>query len=32
MKLFDELKWRGLVDNITSEELIDKINEGGLTF
>ena len=32
MKLFDELKWRGLVDNITSEELIDKINEGGFTF
>ena len=32
MKIFDELKWRGLVDNITSEELIDKINEGGLTF
>ena len=32
MKLFEELKWRGLVDNITSEELIDKINEGGLTF
>lgn len=32
MKLFDELKWRGLVDNITSEELIDKTNEGGLTF
>lgn len=32
MKLFDELRWRGLVDNITSEELIDKINEGGLTF
>lgn len=32
MKLFDELKWRDLVDNITSEELIDKINEGGLTF
>lgn len=32
MKLFDELKWRGLIDNITSEEVIDKINEGGLTF
>lgn len=32
MNLFNELKWRGLVDNITSEELIDKINEGGLTF
>ncbi len=32
MKLFDELKWRGLVDNITSPELEEKINNGGLTF
>ncbi|MDD4547152.1 MAG: tyrosine--tRNA ligase [Bacilli bacterium] len=32
MKLFEELKWRGLVDNITSPELEDKINNGGLTF
>ncbi|MDD4718707.1 MAG: tyrosine--tRNA ligase [Bacilli bacterium] len=32
MKLFEELKWRGLIDNITSPELEEKINEGGLTF
>ena len=32
MKLFDELKWRGLIDNITSPELEEKINAGGLTF
>lgn len=32
MKLFDELKWRGLVDNITSTDLEEKINNGGLTF
>ena len=32
MKLFDELKWRGLVDNITSPELEDEINNGELTF
>lgn len=32
MKLYEELKWRGLVDNITSEDLIDKLNNGELTF
>lgn len=32
MKLFEELKWRGLVDNITSPDLEDKINNGGMTF
>lgn len=32
MKLFEELKWRGLIDNITSDDLIEKINNGGLTF
>ncbi len=32
MKLFDELKWRGLVKDMTSPEIEDKINEGGLTF
>jgi len=26
MKLYDELKWRGLINDITSEDLIDKIN------
>ena len=32
MKLFEELKWRGLIESVTSPELEAKINEGGLTF
>lgn len=32
MKLYDELKWRGLIKDISSPELIEKLNEGGLTF
>lgn len=32
MKLFDELKWRGLINDMTSPELEAKLNEGGLTF
>jgi len=32
MKLFDELKWRGLIKDITSPELEEKLNEGGMTF
>lgn len=32
MKLYEELKWRGLINDITSPELIEKLNEGGLTF
>lgn len=32
MKLYDELVWRGLVQEISSPDLIDKLNEGGLTF
>ena len=32
MTLFEELKWRGLVQDISDDELIDKLNEGGLTF
>ncbi|MEG2457682.1 MAG: tyrosine--tRNA ligase [Bacilli bacterium] len=32
MKFYDELKYRGLIDNISSVELIDKLNNGGLTF
>ena len=32
MTLFEELKWRGLIKDISSPELIDKLNEGGLTF
>lgn len=32
MKLFEELEFRGLVESISSPELVEKINEGGLTF
>lgn len=32
MKLFDELKWRGLINDVTSPDLEEKLNEGGLTF
>ncbi len=32
MKLYDELVWRGLIQDISSQDLIDKLNEGGLTF
>ncbi len=32
MKLFDELMWRGLIKDITSPELEEKLNKGGLTF
>lgn len=32
MKLFEELKWRGLIDNMTSPDLEEKLNEGGMTF
>lgn len=32
MNLFEELKWRGLIHNITDEKIIDKINKGEVTF
>jgi len=32
MKLFEVLQQRNLIENLTSEELIEKINTGGLTF
>jgi len=32
MKLYDELVWRGLIKDISSDELIDKLNNGHLTF
>lgn len=32
MKIFDELKWRGLINDITSPELEKKLNQGGMTF
>ena len=32
MTVFEDLEWRGLVQNISSPELIDKLNKGGMTF
>ena len=32
MTLFEDLEWRGLVQDISSPELIDKLNKGGMTF
>lgn len=32
MTLYEELKWRGLIQDITSPDLIEKLNKGGMTF
>ncbi len=32
MKIYDELKWRGLIKDMTSPELEEKLNNGGMTF
>lgn len=32
MTLYEELQWRGLIKDISSEDLIEKLNKGGLTF
>lgn len=32
MTVFEDLKWRGLIKDITSPELEKKLNEGGMTF
>ncbi len=32
MTFFEELEWRGLVQDISSPDLIEKLNKGGLTF
>ena len=32
MKLYDELVWRGLIKDMSSKELEQKLNEGGMTF
>ena len=32
MKLYDELKWRGLIKDEAGDDLEDKLNNGGLTF
>ena len=32
MKIYDELKWRGLIKDVSSPDLEEKLNNGGLTF
>ena len=32
MTLVEDLKWRGLIKDISSPELEEKLNQGGLTF
>lgn len=32
MNLFEELEWRGLINDITSPDLKEKLNQGGMTF
>ena len=32
MKLYEELVWRGLINDVSSPDLIEKLNKGGLTF
>ena len=32
MNIYDELKWRGLIKDVSSPEIEEKLNKGGLTF
>ena len=32
MGIYEELEWRGLIKNVSSPEIKDKLNKGGLTF
>lgn len=32
MKIYDELKWRGLLKDVSSPDLEEKLNKGGMTF
>ena len=32
MGIYEELEWRGLIKDVSSEEIRDKLNAGGLTF
>ena len=32
MTLFEELKWRGIIKDVSSPELEEKLNKGGMTF
>ena len=32
MTLYEDLKWRGLIQDISDPKLVDKLNAGGLKF
>ncbi|MBR6426233.1 MAG: tyrosine--tRNA ligase, partial [Clostridia bacterium] len=32
MTVYEDLKWRGLIESISDDALIEKLNNGGLTF
>lgn len=32
MKIYDELVWRGLIKDVSSPDLEEKLNNGGMTF
>ena len=32
MTLYEELVWRGLIQEISSPDLIERLNNGGMTF
>ena len=32
MTLYEDLKWRGLIQDISDPKLVDKLNAGGLSF
>ncbi len=32
MNVYEDLKWRGLIQDISSDDLIEKLNKGGLNF
>ena len=32
MKIYDELKWRGLIKDVSSPDIEEKLNNGGMTF
>lgn len=32
MTVYEDLKWRGLIESISDESLIEKLNNGGMTF
>ena len=32
MKIYDELVWRGLIKDVSSPDIEEKLNNGGMTF